>query len=317
MPRPEQPETTLQDIGIAMDACMNRIAIIGATGEVGFRLVRALHASWRIVAIIRDPGKRDFSPYPGVELRQVADIGDVDGLALALDGCDAIVNTGYIWFAEPIHQAIMKSGVSIRHIVFTGSTGIFTRLPSASAERKREAEAFIQAQYRCAWTILRPTMIYGHKDDRNISRLIKAVARYPVMPLIGHGSSLIQPVLIHDLIRAYRTALLNPKYFNKSYNIAGGKAYSNRDLIACVASSVGRRARLIPLPPVLVHAGVALLSMAGLSPVTREQVDRFQENKDVDLSAFVTDFEFVPRDMEHGLAFLVRDLTEHGQLTPQ
>lgn len=293
---------------------MNRIAVIGATGEVGFRLIHALHASWRIVAIIRDPGKRDFSPYPGVELRQVADIADVDQLALALDGCDAIVNTGYIWFAEHIHQSVMKSGASIRHILFTGSTGIFTRLPSASAERKREAEAFIQAQYRCAWTIIRPTMIYGHKDDRNISRLVKAVARYPVMPLIGHGSSLIQPVLIHDLIRAYRTALLNPRYFNKAYNIGGGKAYSNRELIGFVASSVGRRARLMPLPAGLVHAGVALLSTVGLSPVSREQVDRFQENKNVDMSAFVTDFGFVPRDIEQGLQFLVRDLKEHGHL---
>jgi nucleoside-diphosphate-sugar epimerase len=293
---------------------MNRIAVIGATGEVGFRLVHALHASWRIVAIVRDPGKRDFSPYPGVELRQVADIADIDQLSLALDGCDAIVNTGYIWFAEYIHQAVMKRGASIRHIVFTGSTGIFTRLPSPSAVRKREAEAFIQAQYRCAWTIIRPTMIYGHKDDRNISRLVKAVARYPVMPLIGHGNSLIQPVLIHDLIKAYRTALLNPKYFNKSYNIGGGKACSNRELIACAASSVGRRARLLPLPAALVHAGVALLSMVGLNPVSREQVDRFQENKQVDLSAFITDFEFVPRDVDEGLQFLVRDLKEHGQL---
>lgn len=293
---------------------MNRIAVIGATGEVGFRLVRALYPSWRIVAIVRDRGKRDFSPYPGVEICQVADIADIDNLALALEGCDAIINTGYIWFADCIHRAVLKSGASIRHTLFTGSTGIFTRLPSASAERKREAESFIREQFRCPWTILRPTMIYGHKDDRNISRLLKAVARYPIMPLIGQGSSLIQPVLIYDLIKAYRAALLNPKYFNKSYNIGGGKAYSNRELIACAASSLGRQARLIPVPATLVHASVALLSKLRLSPVSAEQVQRFDENKNIDLTAFINDFEFVPRDFEQGLKFLVRDLKEHGQL---
>ena len=293
---------------------MNTIAIIGATGEVGSRLVDALHLSHRIVAIVRNPEKRDFSPYPDVEVRQVDDVSNIDSLARSFDGCEAIINTGYIWFAEHIHQAVERSGAPIRHVVFTGSTGIFTRLPSESAERKRAAETFIQEHYRCPWTIIRPTMIYGHKDDRNISRLVKAVARFPVFPLIGKGSSLIQPVLIHDLVRAYGTALFDPRYHNKSYNIGGSKAYSNRELIACAASKLGRQPRLIPLPAALVRSAVALLSMLRLSPVSREQVLRFQENKNIDLSSFVADFNYVPRDFEQGIDFLIRDLQEQGQL---
>ena len=293
---------------------MKTIAVIGATGEVGFRLIPVLHSSYRIVAVVRNRGKRDFSRYPGVEVRQMADISDVDGLARALDGCDAIVNTGYIWFAEQIHQAVLRSQASIRHAVFTGSTGIYTRLPSESAERKRMAEAYIQEHYRCPWTIIRPTMIYGHKDDRNISRLVRAVSRYPIMPLIGKGGSLIQPVLIHDLVKAYEVALFNSKYFNKSYNIGGSKAYSNRELIACTASSLGRQPRLIPLPAGLVHRGVSLLSKMGLSPISTEQVQRFQENKNIDLSAFISDFNYVPRDFEQGVQFLIRDMKDHGLL---
>lgn len=293
---------------------MNTIAVIGATGAVGFRLIHALQSSYRIVAVVRNREKRNFSCYTGVEVRQVDDISNIDSLALALDGCDAIVNTGYIWFAEYIHQAVTRSRAAIRHIVFTGSTGIYTRLPSQSAQRKREAETFIRERYRCHWTIIRPTMIYGHRDDRNISRLVKAVARYPILPLIGKGSGLIQPVLIHDLVKAYETALLNSKYYDKSYNIGGAKAYSNRELITCVASSVGRQARFVPLPAALVRSGVTLLSMMGISPISREQVERFQENKNIDLSAFITDFDYVPRDFEQGIQFLVRDLKEHGLL---
>jgi nucleoside-diphosphate-sugar epimerase len=293
---------------------MKTIAVIGATGEVGFRLIHALQSSYRIVAILRDVDKRNFSCYPNVEVRQVDDISNVDSLAKALDGCEAIVNAGYIWFAGHIHQAIVKSRADIRHIVFTGSTGIYTRLPSESAQRKRLAETFIQECFHCPWTVIRPTMIYGHKDDRNISRLVRALVRYPIMPLIGKGGSLIQPVLIHDLLKAYETALLNPKYYNKSYNIGGGKAYSNRELVACAASSVGRTARVLPLPAALVRSSVGLLSMMGISPVTREQVARFQENKNIDLGGFVADFGFVPRDFEQGIKYLIRDLKEHGQL---
>jgi nucleoside-diphosphate-sugar epimerase len=293
---------------------MNTVAVIGATGEVGFRLIHALHSSYRLVAIVRNREKRNFGRYPGVDVRQVDDISDVDSLARALEGCEAIVNTGYIWFAEYIHQAVMQSKAPVRHIIFTGSTGIFTRLPSQSAERKRDAEMFIQEHYRCPWTIIRPTMIYGHKDDRNISRLVRAVARYPILPLIGRGSSLIQPVLIHDLVKAYEKALLNPKYYNKSYNIGGSKAYSNRELIACAASGLRRRARFIALPAALVRSGVAFLSMMGVSPISNEQVQRFQEDKNIDLGPFIRDFDYVPRDFEQGIQLLIRDLKEHGLL---
>ena len=293
---------------------MNTIAVIGATGEVGYRLIHALHLSYKVIAVVRNPNKRDFSAYSGVEVRQVDDISDVKNLALSLGGCEAIVNTGYIWFAEHINQAILKSKASIRHIVFTGSTGIYTRLPSQSAERKRSAETFIQERYHCPWTIIRPTMIYGHKDDRNISRMVKAVARYPVIPLIGQGHSLIQPVLIHDLVKAYVTALLNPKFYKRSYNVGGSKAYSNRDLISCVASSLGKRARLLPVPASIVQSGIALLSLIGKSPISQEQVQRFQEDKSIDLSEFIRDFEYVPLDFEQGIRLLIRDLKQNGLL---
>jgi nucleoside-diphosphate-sugar epimerase len=293
---------------------VHKIAVIGASGEVGFRLIHALPPSYRIVAIVRNRSKRDFSSLPHVEIRQVDDIFHVNRLALALEGCDAIVNAGYIWFADAIYQAIMISQPPVRHIVFTGSTGIYTRLPSPSAERKREAEQFIQTQYRIPWTIIRPTMIYGHKDDRNISRLVRIVARYPILPLIGHGGSLIQPVLIHDLVKAHEKALLNPKYYGKSYDIGGSIAYSNRDLIAYTASKLGRPARLIPLPVVLIEAGVALLSKLGISPISREQVHRFQEDKHIDLSPFIKDFEYVPRDFKQGIELLILDLKQHKQL---
>lgn len=293
---------------------MHTIAVIGATGELGFRLVHALQQSYRIVAVVRNRGKRDFSSLPHVEIRQVHDISDIDKLGVALKGCEAVVNTGYIWFARHIHQAMVNGGLQLRHALFTGSTGIYTRLPSPSAERKREAEQFIQQRYQCPWTIIRPTMIYGHEDDRNISRLLRTIARYPILPLIGPGDSLIQPVFIHDVVKAHETALLNPKYFGKSYDIGGSKAYSNRDLIACASASLDRRTRLVSLPAALIDAAVTLLSTLRISPVSREQVWRFQEDKHIDLSPFIKDFDYVPRNFEQGIGSLVRDLKLNRQL---
>lgn len=294
---------------------MKKVAIIGATGEVGYRLVGALYPFYKIVGIVRNTKKKDFKLYPGVEIRQLDDISDIDELSRAFEGCDAVINTGYIWFAEQIHQALLSSTNSIQHVVFTGSTGIYTRLPSPSAELKRTSEAFIRKSYRCNWTIIRPTMIYGHKDDRNISRLVRTIARYPILPLIGSGTCLIQPVLVHDLIKAYQKVLLAPRHYGKSYDIAGGKAYTNRELISCAAAGLGKRVNMVSFPAVVVSAGVSVLSLFGLSPISKEQVQRFQENKDVDLSAFIENFGYVPQDFEQGVRLLIEDMRESGLLS--
>jgi nucleoside-diphosphate-sugar epimerase len=157
-------------------------------------------------------------------------------------------------------------------------------------------------------------MIYGHKDDRNISRLMRTIARYPVLPIIGSGDCLIQPVLIHDLIKTYGAVLFNATHHCKAYNIAGGKVYTNRELIYCAASGLGRKVKLIHLPAGVVSAGVSILSLLGLSPISREQVKRFQEDKNIDLSAFISNFGFVPHDFEQGVQLLIRDMKLNGLL---
>lgn len=316
---------------------MSRIAIIGASGELGYRLVQRLCSRHSIVAIVRRADKRDFAACVGrdknethtadppkedtpkeephkIEVRVVRDIGNTNALCAALDGCDAVINAGYIWFAQAINEAMAQCKAPPRHIVFTGSTGIYTRLPSESAQRKRLAEDYIRQHFHSHWTIIRPTMIYGHKDDRNISRLVRAVDRLRVFPLIGDGDSLIQPVFIHDLVKAYEIALLNERCYNRIYDVAGGRAYSNRELIRCAADSIGKKTLFLPVPARLISLAVRLLGRLRLSPISQEQVLRFQENKDVDLLPFIDEFKYVPRNFEQGIGELVHEMKQHGML---
>jgi uncharacterized protein YbjT (DUF2867 family) len=68
--------------------------------------------------------------------------------------------------------------------VFFSSTALFTHLPAASKAVRLAAEEQVRA-LRTEWTILRPTMIYGAAGDRNMERLIRFLARSPVVPLPG------------------------------------------------------------------------------------------------------------------------------------
>ena len=284
------------------------ISIIGASGEVGYKLVNKLCQTHFIKCVVRNSTKKDFSALKNVQLIQVEDISQTEKLISALESSDVIINTGYIWFASDIHNAIKQLDVKPNHIIFTGSTGIYTKLSSKGAQIKRDAELFIQSNYTIPWTIIRPTMIYGHCDDRNISRVTKVLNKTPVMPLIGNGSALIQPVFIDDLLKAYETVLLNDSFFLKSFNIGAEFAISNKELFTTISSTLKRKLVFISINPKIISALLKIMSLIKFKPISQEQVLRFQENKNIDLTDFVENFNYTPRPFEKGIIDLIKEM---------
>jgi nucleoside-diphosphate-sugar epimerase len=280
---------------------MKTVAIIGASGHVGFRLVQKLSSRYNIHCIVRDTDKRDFSELNNIEVFKVDDISNTLELAKAINNCHVIINAGYIWFAKEILQAVNINKSSIEHILFTGSTGIFTKIPSSSAELKREAEQYIVDNYSIPFTIIRPTMIYGHKNDHNISKLSRTLRKTPFFPLVGSGDKLIQPVYIDDLVKAYEIALLGEKFYNNSYNIAGAEPISNKELFKKVSNSLDKKVIFISIHPYVISIIIKLLALFKLKIISDEQIKRFQENKNIDIEKFVQAFGFRPRSFDDGL----------------
>lgn len=290
------------------------ITIIGASGEVGFRLAERLSKTFYIKCVVRDRNKRSFAQFKDVEIIQVEDISLAAKLSNAITNSHVIINAGYIWFAKDIFAAIENCESNPEHIIFTGSTGVFTKLSSKSAQQKRDAESFIRENYKIPWTIIRPTMIYGHPDDRNISRLVKALLKTPVMPLIGKGESLIQPVFINDLLTAYERAMLNEKHFYKSYNIGAKYPLTNADLFHSVAKALNKNVRFIAINPKLLLFILNVLAFLKLNPISHEQLSRFQEDKDIDMTSFIEAFNFEPISFEEGVTHLVADMKFKNRL---
>ena len=76
----------------------SKITIIGASGEVGFRLVQRLSDSYKINCVVRDRNKRNFKGIKNVEVFEVKDIKLKDCLLDVFEGSNVIINAGYIWF---------------------------------------------------------------------------------------------------------------------------------------------------------------------------------------------------------------------------
>ena len=180
------------------------------------------------------------------------------------------------------------------------TTAIFTSLPAASRAPRVEAEAAVQSS-ALDWTILRPTMIYGTARDRNISRMLRFLARWPFFPVCGNA--LWQPIYVEDLADAVVAALDRPTAYGRVYNLAGAYPMRFDDLVRAAARALFRRVLLVRVP-----LTAAVLAARATRVVTPEQIRRLAEDKAFDYAEATRDFEFRPRSFVEGVHLEARRL---------
>jgi putative NADH-flavin reductase len=151
---------------------MAHIALIGASGNVGTRLLKELAArGHQITAIARDPGK--IPAQPGVTAVR-GDAADGAGLATLLGGHDAVISALRFLDSDPatLIDAVRAAGVK-RYLVVGGAGSLQVapgqRLidqPDFPAAYKPEAAAgavFLDALRQAGdldWTFLSPSALF-------------------------------------------------------------------------------------------------------------------------------------------------------------
>jgi nucleoside-diphosphate-sugar epimerase len=273
------------------------LLLVGGTGFLGSHVAARLAGRRDLVVLVRRASDTSVLP-AGVSLR----VGDLEA-DLPLDGVDTLVYCASMGFGHVPRLVRQLEASGVQRAVFVSTTAIFTRLPAASRAVRLEAEAAVQAS-RLQWTVLRPTMIYGTHRDRNISRLLGWLRRWPVVPVCGDG--LWQPIYIEDLADALVAALGSARTVGRAYNLAGAApALRLSELVLTAARALDRQVLLLRLP---LRLAVVLARLTGV--VKPEQVWRLAEDKAFDCSDAVRDFGFAPRSFDEGVRLEVRQLRE-------
>jgi uncharacterized protein YbjT (DUF2867 family) len=282
------------------------IVVTGATGYTGPFVIRSLrtrfpHALLR--AVVRPTSDTSRIRAPGVT-SAVADLNDSGALRLAFAGADTLVNVASLAFdwVGPIVKTAEAAG--IERAVAIGTTAMLTRLPVASKPLRERGERLVM-ESRLAWTILRPTMIYGTPADRNIARLVSFVARWPVVPVMA-PDALQQPVHVEDVADAVADALAAPATIGRAYNLSGRAPLSLAVMVREVAAALGRRRVFLRVPIAPISGAIALWNHLGGAPLTVEQIDRIAEDKNFEHREAAADFGFAPRTFQEGIRSEVR-----------
>ncbi len=263
-----------------------RILLVGGTGFLG-SVVAARLAARDPLVLVRPSSNLQVLP-PGLrtlvgDLSQPLPLRNVDTLVYC-----ASMGLGHV---PPLMPELEAAGV--RRAAFVSTTAIFTSLPARSRALRMAAEGAVQGS-RLAWTILRPTMIYGTARDRNISRLLRFLKRWPVFPLCGNA--LWQPVHVEDLADGVVNALDAPVTVGRSYNLAGASALRFSDVLRTAARAIGRQVLLVPVP-----LEAAALAARLTRVVTEEQVRRLAEDKAFRIDDAQGDFNYKPRSFAEGV----------------
>ena len=294
-----------------------RLLITGATGFIGSSLALRAGAAGHAV---RAAGMEN-TPAETANLARlrdagceviVADLQQLAGDPAAFAGVDAVIHLAAAQHEMNVPdehfrqvnvagtEALMAAAAAagVRRFVYGSTIGVYGdregRLSEASPPApdniygvtKLEAERKVLAGLPgLETTAVRISETYG-PGDRRLLKLFKAVAKGR-FPVIGNGRNLHHPVYIDDLADGLLIAAAHPAAAGELFVLAGRNEVTTDEMVAAVATALGRpRPGLrLPLAPVMAAATVMELGLRPLGiqpPLHRRRMDFFKKSFSLD-----------------------------------
>jgi NADH dehydrogenase len=235
------------------------LLLTGATGLVGSALLRRLTARGdEVRCLVRDP-RRLGAERVRVQLA-IGDLSDPASWRHALRGVKTVVHLAATERDQPratIEEIDGLAALRLLRAAERAGAGRFLWLTPLGASvhhrsRVHRAKALAEravAASRLDTTTLAPSLVYA-PGDRRLQRL-ERLALLPVVPLLGAGGALTQPIWADDVADCVLRAL-DDRAAGR-FDLAGPEVLSHRQIAQVALRASGRRRRLLPIPETLVR----------------------------------------------------------------
>lgn len=255
------------------------VLVFGGSSQIGhFLLPRLLARGEQVAALSRHPRPAQA----GLTWLQ----GALPDPLPSLPPLSAVISFGPLqpladWLAQ------VDLGTAPR-VIATSSMSAETKRDSrvpAEREISRQLRAGEQAlataceRHGCAWTVLRPTLVYGAGLDKSLTPMARRAMRARVFPLPS-GRGLRQPVHADDIAQAVLAALDCSASAGRILPIGGGERLRSGEMFARVRRSLPRATLPLPLPAWLQQLGQrAVPALRG--PLSRLDSDLIADNSEL------------------------------------
>lgn len=187
-----------------------------------------------------------------------------------------------------------------RWVVFSSAQmGSTARPPGYDRAHRSEAMALERGA-----TVLRPTMIFGHNGDANISRMIRFLLRYRVPLVVGDGMQLVQPVHVDDVASLILAHADHP--VAGLFGVAGDEEIAMRDLMQFLREATGRRLPVVRIPTSWLRP----LQHLPVASLRRDQILRLSEDKVIDIGSTRDAFGWRPHPLRDRLLEAIQSVKE-------
>ena len=289
------------------------ILITGGTGFVGSHLIkRLIDEGHKVRCVIREGSKKiDRIKGLGAEIVH-GDVTDADSLIDACKGIDTIIHLVGIIQEEKgmTFQSIHVDGTrnlvnaakknNVRLFYYQSANGADKDGKTAYYKTKAEAEEIVKAS-GMDYIIFRPSLIYGD-GDQFVLRLKKIIHDAPVIPIIGSGESLLQPIFIDDLVACLIKAITTPQLKNRIFCIAGPEQIRFKDVVIRIADAMGVKKPSFHVPVFLMRPAAMLMeAILPKPPVTVDQITMIQMDNICDIKDMKEVFNIEPISFNEGL----------------
>ena len=272
-----------------------RVLITGATGFVGRAVCEAVVREGHSVRGMARGSRSQALETPDVGMDWFrGSVLSPDDLRRALQGCDAVIHlVGIIGEIggqtfERVHQegtlrvvdAALSSGV--RRMIHMSALGTRPAAVSRYHQTKWAAEEAVRGS-GLDWTVFRPSVIYGPGDG--FVNLFARMSRWsPVLPVIGRGTALLQPVSVDGVARAFARALDSQAAVCQTYDLCGPDRLTLPQVLQAILRATRRRRMIVRIPRALAWYPTAVLEqlfpriLRRPAPLSRDQILMLEED---------------------------------------
>jgi UDP-glucose 4-epimerase len=325
-----------------------RIVVVGATGNAGTSVLRALTRDDEIKSILGIARRRPVLQFPRTTWLE-ADVSRAD-LTAHFEGADVVIHLA--WLIQPsrderithatnvegsarLFAAAARAGVPA--VVYASSVGAYSTGPKdrgvdeswptngvsrsyysrQKAAVERILDSFEAANPEIRVVRIRPAFIFKREAASGIRRLFagpflpRALLRRELIPVVpGHPRLRFQGVHSHDIGEAYRSAAL--REVRGAFNIAADPILDSQRL----AKLLG--ARTVSTPGWLLRTAASVTWRARLQPTSPDWIDLGLALPIMDTTRARTELQWQPRyDAEEAFMELFEGMREGaGTATP-
>ena len=187
-------------------------------------------------------------------------------LTEALRGASTLINTYWVRFphGKSTFDAAVQNTLTliaaaknagVRRIVHVSIANPSLHSPLGYYQGKAQLERAV-AESGLAYTILRPTVIFG-LEDILINNIAWFVRHFPVFAIPGDGCYRIRPIFVEDMAKLLADALEHEG--NAVRDAVGPETYTFEELVSQIAAQLQCRIRLVhaPMPAAYLATRVA------------------------------------------------------------